>query len=455
MFTQSPAYPYDPTVGVYCTRFPRYPQPLEYSGWRDESMAWKESCAIFAGLYPSQTVAKITGPDVVELLSYATTSTYDKFAIGRLKHTIMCDDNGWILAHGIIARVGEQQFHTYGLTPWLNYAAVKGNYEVAFEDSTLAEFNFQCTGPRILEVLETATGDDLHDISFMGHRTSSIDGHEVRLFRMGMAGTLGYEVHGPIDRAWELYAKIVEAGQPFGIRRMGWTTYMAQLPEAGYPQQNATLLSSSIEDKGFFEYVESIGGRTAPWRYPTMAGSSGSDYRSLFRNPLELGWHRSVSFTHGFRGKAALQKEAANPTRKLVTLVWNVDDLLEVYASLFRKDAEPYRFMDFPIEPVFQGLRVGSIYYQDKVLKEDKPVGCSNGRVYSLYAREMISMGLVDVAQAGLGNDLEVLWGHSGTKQKKIRVVVGKYPYLDLPSNQTLDLDSIPRLGKSRENCDP
>jgi vanillate/3-O-methylgallate O-demethylase len=445
MFAQSPAYPYDPTVGQYFVRLPRYPQPLEYSGWQDESMAWKQHCAIFAGLYPTQTVAKISGPGVVEMLSYATTSTYDRFAVGRLKHTIMCDDNGWILAHGIIARVGAEEFHTYGLTPWLNYASVRGNYAVDFEDRSLTEFNFQCTGPRILEVLESATGDDLHDIPFMGHRTSSISGQEVRLFRMGMGGTLGYEVHGHIDCARDLYARIIDAGQPFGIRRMGWMSYAAQLPEAGFPQQNATFFSSSIEDSGFFEFVESVGGRTEPWRYLTMAGSSGNDHTTLFRNPLELGWQRSVSFSHEFRGKAALQREAANPRRKIVTLVWNVEDLMDIYASLFRKDVEPYRFMDFPIEPVFKGTRAGTCFYQDRVEKGDSPVGYSNGRVYSLQAREMISLGLVDVAQAGLGNKLSVLWGNPGTKPKQIQVVVAKYPYLDIPSNQTFDIESIPR----------
>ncbi|MGE5263514.1 MAG: hypothetical protein ACM3S0_09045 [Acidobacteriota bacterium] len=46
---------------------------------------------------------------------------------------------------------------------------------------------------------------DPHDIPFMGHRTSSINGKAVRIFRMGTAGTPGYQVHGNIEDARALY----------------------------------------------------------------------------------------------------------------------------------------------------------------------------------------------------------------------------------------------------------
>ena len=101
MFAQSPAYTYDPTVGVYSVGYPLYPQPIEYNGWQEETMAWKEGCAIFAGLYPVNRIVSVSGPDVVRLLSDATTSGYAKFPVGRLKHTTLCDDAGRILTHDV------------------------------------------------------------------------------------------------------------------------------------------------------------------------------------------------------------------------------------------------------------------------------------------------------------------------------------------------------------------
>jgi glycine cleavage system aminomethyltransferase T len=451
MFAKSPAYTYDPTVGVYSVGYPLYPQPIEYNGWQEETMAWKEGCAIFAGLYPVNRIVSVSGPDVVRLLSDATTSGYAKFPVGRLKHTTLCDDTGRILTHGLVVRVDEHEFHTHMLCPWLNYAASKGDYDVSYEDRSLTEFNFQCTGPRILEVLEHATGECLHDIPFMGHRTSSINGKEIRLFRMGMAGTLGYEVHGHIDDARELYAKIIEIAKPFGLQRLGWTAYAAELCEGGFPQETYSFYGAGSQDKGFFEYLQSLGYPTEIWPgRPIFAGSSGTDPHKRFRNPFQVGWHRSVSFEHDFRGKDALLQEAANPTRRMVTLIWNVDDVVEVYASLFRRGDDPYRFMDLPVEPALRTAKAGPRQYQDDVLRDGKLVGCSNGRVYSLYSRDMTSMGCVDVKCAELGTELTVLWGEPGQRQKEIRAVVSRYPHLSMQSNATYDTASIPCIRNRR-----
>ena len=50
MFEHSPVHPYDPSVGLYNFNYPRFPQVLTFSGWQDETMSWKETCALFVGL---------------------------------------------------------------------------------------------------------------------------------------------------------------------------------------------------------------------------------------------------------------------------------------------------------------------------------------------------------------------------------------------------------------------
>jgi glycine cleavage system aminomethyltransferase T len=445
MFAQNPAFPYDPSVGTYSVCHPVYPIPLEYEGWQDENMSWKETCAIFAGLYPVNPVCRLTGPDVVKLLSQYTVSSYDKFPAGRLKHTVVCDDLGRVLTHGLIVRLGEHEFIAYTLTPWLNFAATKDKYDVKFEDMTFTEFNFQCTGPRILEVLERATGECLHDIPFMGQRTSSIDGKQVRLYRMGMAGTLGYEVHGNIDDARTLYTKITEVGREFGIQRMGWKSYSAQLCEGGYPQETFSFYGAGKEDPGFFEFLASLGFRPDIWPgSPILCGSAGPDPKKRYRNPLELGWHRSVSFAHEFRGKPALEKEAAKPTRKIVTLLWNNDDVMDVFGSLFRKGEEPYRQMDFPIDNVWRTFRASVRQQQEDVLKDGKLVGCSNARAYSLLSRDMFSTGIVNVDVAEPGTELTIVWGEPDERQKHIRATVAPHPRLALAKNAELDVSTVP-----------
>ena len=144
-------------------------------------------------------------------------------------------------------------------------------------------------------------------------------------FAWAWLGPLGYEVHGQVSDARELYSCILEAVNL--STSAGWAGYPtpAQLPEGGFPQEAYTFYTAAMEDKGFAAYLESLGYRPEIWPgHPIFVGSSGPDFTKHYRNPLELGWHKSVTFDHDFRGKAALEKELAHPTRKTVTLVWNV-----------------------------------------------------------------------------------------------------------------------------------
>ncbi|MHA6631649.1 hypothetical protein ACU61A_39960 [Pseudonocardia sichuanensis] len=62
------------------------------------------------------------------------------------------------------------------------------------------------------------------------------------------------------------------------------------------------------------------------------------DAAELIRSPLELGWGSVVSVDdHGFLGRDALAEERARgPERRRVGLEWSSEDVVDIYASLFR-----------------------------------------------------------------------------------------------------------------------
>jgi glycine cleavage system aminomethyltransferase T len=273
----------------------------------------------------------------------------------------------------------------------------------------------------------------------MRYRVSSIDGMDVRILRMGMAGTLAYEVHGSIENARPVYDAIYKAGQPFGIRKLGIRAYMMNHTEDGFPQAYYHFPYPWGEDKGFMGFLANIPGFLGSPQ--ALRGNMGTDYRLRYRNPIELGWAGMVKFDHEFVGREALEKEVANPRRKMVTLLWNTDDVIDVYASQFRQ-GKPYPPMDDPNHFTFEGNR--HTLYADKVLKDGKVVGISSGRAYSYYFREMISLSSIDFEYGAMGAEVTVLWGDPGTRQKEIRATVVRFPYLDKNRNQVVDVSKIP-----------
>ena len=433
--------PFDPEVDAYfysrTTLEYGSVLPLEYSGWRNEVMSWKTSCYLHSGLNPAFT-HRVKGPDALKLFSDICVNGFTNFKIGTLKHGIMCNEKGLVVAHGVLSRVGEDEFITHYLGPWTDYKLKTGKYNATGEFIN-DEFIFQVAGPRALEVLETACRECLHDIRFAGHRMSTIDDMRVRVLRVGMAGTLGYEIHGKMKDVMPVYDALMKAGEAFGITKLGRTAYTMNHTENGFPQLFVHFPAPLHEDKGFMEY------QGAQWKGrppPLFSGSMGPDINLRYRNPVELGWAPTIRFDHDFIGREALEKEVANPRRLIVTLEWNADDVVDVYASQFRPGA---RYL--AMEPSHSSQHKGRHQmYADQVLKDGKLVGVSSGRMQSYYFRQMISMCSIDAQHAALGTEVTVLWGEPGMEQKPIRATVARFPYLNENRNERLDVRTIPCL---------
>ncbi|MFZ7122068.1 MAG: hypothetical protein ACOWWH_14100 [Eubacteriaceae bacterium] len=158
------------------------------------------------------------------------------------------------------------------------------------------------------------------------------------------------------------------------------------------------------------------------------------DLRARFRTPVEVGWSWTAKFDHEFIGRKVLQAEVENPKRTIVTLRWNHEDVIDIYASLF-KPGEEYKTMDLPCaQPQLAGG------HADCVTKNGEEIGISSSTIYSYYYREVISHCSIDVDQAKIGNQVIVHWGDYGKRIKEVRAIVERYPYLDLPRNQNYDL---------------
>jgi vanillate/3-O-methylgallate O-demethylase len=431
--------PFDPEVDLYVYSRTNLgfgtAIPLEYSGWRNEVSAWKSNCYLHCGLNPSHAY-RVKGPDALTLFSDICVNGFAKFAVGSLRHAIMCNEEGLTVAHGVLERVAEEEFITHFLAHWTDYKLRTGKYDASGE-FLRDGFLFQVAGPRSLEVLEAATAECLHDIAFARHRMSAIDGKAVRILRLGMAGTLAYEVHGKLSEAPQVYDVLMHAGQPFGITKLGRMAYGMNHTESGFPQQYMHFLAPLQEDLGFMA-CQGEQARRRP--RPLLTGSMGEDPRPRYRNPIEVGWGRTVELDHDFVGRAALEREIASPRLQMVTLEWNSEDVLDVHASQFRP-GEPFEPMEWSHPSQLRG-RPHS--HADQVLHEGKLVGVSSGRIYSYTHRQMISLCSIDTKHGALGARVTILWGEPGARQKEIRATVARFPYLTEERNEQIDVSKIP-----------
>lgn len=124
----------------------------------------------------------------------------------------------------------------------------------------------------------------------------------------------------------------------------------------------------------------------------------------------------------------------------MVTLIWNEDDILDMYRSRFHI-GEPYALLDFAED--WNVVKGASDLHVDKVLLDGVFVGASSGRVYSPFYRKMLSLCTIqsDIPE---GTEVTIIYGNAGTVQKEIRATVSRFPYLNEDRNENVDVKDIP-----------
>jgi glycine cleavage system aminomethyltransferase T len=406
----------------------------EFRGWKPESMSWKTGCYIHTGLSNSQT--NFVGPDVAEFFSSIAVNSFATFEIGSMKHSIYCNDDGLICAHAILQRNDEHEYRLFATPPWPHYQLVASAGRFRVEMRPTPAYLTQVAGPTSLETLERATGEDLRDIGFLRFRQAKIAGRIVEIGRIGMSGNLAYEIRGPLEEGAEIYDAVFRAGQDLGIQRLGWRTYLVNHVEGGFPQVAWTFASAGVSEPGFLDFMAA-----GPFNPPTRVSGSvdPADLRARLRTPVELRWERAVKFDHEFVGRAALEAEVASPRRRVVTLVWDPEDVVDIYASLLQP-GEEYKTIDLPTSPSWNH---GLIAHADHVLRDGQRIGIASGTIYSYFHRQVMSHAVLDIDATEIGTQVVVQWGDHGRRIKDVRATVERFPYLTEGRNDGIDAHTV------------
>jgi len=401
---------------------------FEYTHWIEEQMSWKETC--YLGDWSFLANLKLEGPEAIDLLADLSINSMENYAVGQGKHVVQCNREGNVLAEGVLVRDGEEEFIVHGVPAyWTAYNLETGDYDATadYRDT----FNIGLQGPRTLDVLDDLTDHDLRDVDFMRSGWLEIAGVEVRAVRFGMSGELGFELHGPIEGKETVWEAIREAGEPYGLQRLSVKTSSINQLESGIASRVRDYVSAIFEDylADYREYLKETATRDLI-THPVEGSFDADDISGWYRNPVELGWGRYVRDDHDFVGRDALEAKLENPDRQLVTLRWDSEDVVDVYASLYEDDL-PHKYMDMP----HQQKRA---MIADRVLIDGEDVGVATMRGYSYYFREMLSLATIDVEHAEPGTEVTVLWGEGeepvsptveNHSQREISATVAPTPY--------------------------
>jgi len=390
----------------------------EFTNWRDEQRAWRETCALFDQSH-HMTDLYIEGPDALQLLSDLAVNSFKNFKVNQAKQFVACNQNGYVIGDAILFYLDENKFNLVGRPPasnWVQYNLETRRYKASAErdersavnEGRRKVFRYQVQGPNAVKVMEKVTTKPTPDIRFFNMDLFKIAGRDVRALRHGMVGQPGWELFGPWEDGEEVRDAILKAGQEYGIRQVGARTYPTTCLESGWIPSPLPAIYTGEEMKGYRQWLS---GKS----YEAMASLGGSFYSAditdYYLTPYDLGYGAFVKFDHDFVGRNALEKMAGNPRRKKVTLVWNGDDVARVGKSLFHA-GDIAKYIDLPL------ANYATLPF-DKVLKDDKTAGLSTYTGYTYNERAMVSLAVVDIEHSEPGTEVTLVWGEEGRGSPK------------------------------------
>ncbi|HEY8518545.1 MAG TPA: aminomethyltransferase family protein [Gammaproteobacteria bacterium] len=416
--------------------------PPEFTNWRDEQRAWRETCVLFNQSH-HMTDMYVQGPDAFKLLEKLAINSFKGFTVDKAKQLVVCNYDGYVIGDAILFYLDKDLFNIVGRPSahnWVQFHAETGGYNVRIErDERSAArqgppvrkvYRYQVQGPNAPQVMQKAMGKAVPEIKFFNMDWFTIAGRKVRALRHGMAGQPGWELFGPWEDGEAVRAAIVEAGQEFGLRQVGSRAYATNTLESGWIPCPLPAVYTGEKMKPYREWLKANA-------YEATGSLGGSYYSNsiedYYLTPWDLGYGPILKFDHDFIGREALEKMKDKPHRRKVTLAWNGEDVAKVFRSMFSKGGDPYKYIDLPLSNY-------ASWPYDKVLKDGKVIGVSTFSGYSYNERSMLSLAMVDEQYSKPGTEVTLVWGEEGGGSRKpvverphaqieLRAIVGPVPY--------------------------
>jgi aminomethyltransferase len=224
----------------------------DWSGYRAPNSLWDEELEYFAirsqaALFDISPMTKyrIAGPDAEAFCNRLTLRDVTRLQPGRVHYTAWCDDEGYVLDDGTLFRLTHDRFRLCCQErhlPWLLDSSI--GFDVTIEEETETIAGLALQGPTSFAVLRDAGFDGIERLKPFELADFPHEGGAVTISRTGFTGDLGYELFVNREMALPLWDRLLAAGEPHGIRPIGYAALNRARVEAGLIVANADFTTA-------------------------------------------------------------------------------------------------------------------------------------------------------------------------------------------------------------------
>ncbi|MGH2538485.1 MAG: glycine cleavage system aminomethyltransferase GcvT [Candidatus Promineifilaceae bacterium] len=275
-------------MGARMAPFGGWEMPLWYTSVSAEHMAVRQSAGLFDVTHMG--VLEASGPHALDFLNLVTTNDVSTLAVGLSHYTYLLLPDGSVLDDLLVYRRGSEQFMlvvnaannakawawlkavNQGQVlidlrrPWarsLHPAGLKDLRDPKWGDACRADVALQ--GPRSTDILLALVTDPqlaglIKALTWAGLCEGRVAGLETLISRTGYTGErVAFELFVRPDQTPELWAALMAAGEPFGLKACGLAARDSTRTEAGLPLYGHELagpLGLNPAEAGFASFVK-------------------------------------------------------------------------------------------------------------------------------------------------------------------------------------------------------
>ena len=168
-----------------------------------------------------ERIVEITGPDATAFTNSLTCRDLTTCQVKQGKYMLVTAPDGGIVNDPVLLRIEEDRW-------WLALAdsdaglyamgvAVNSGMDVHVGHPEV--YPVQVQGPKAKDVMRDLFGDHILEMKYYWCDEAELDGIQVVISRTGWTAVVGYEIYlREPERADDLWERILDAGEPYGIR---------------------------------------------------------------------------------------------------------------------------------------------------------------------------------------------------------------------------------------------
>ena len=212
------------SLGAKMVPFAGYNMPVQYEGVNAEHETVRTGVGVFDVSHMGEFFLK--GENALALIQKVTSNDASKLVDGKAQYSCLPNTDGGIVDDLIVYKIADNHYmlvvNASNIEKDWNWISSHNDLGVDMQNLSDGYSLLAIQGPKAAEAMQSLTSIDLVNMPYYSFQIGEFAGkQDVIVSATGYTGSGGFEIYFKNEDAVTIWAKVFEAGAPFGIKPIG------------------------------------------------------------------------------------------------------------------------------------------------------------------------------------------------------------------------------------------